>query len=1198
VSFLRALKHSARRASSLAAVGVALGAVAAGPANAATVQGFGPVGSFGFGGSGPGGLTTPQHVAVDDATGNVLVADPGNGRVEVFQPDGSGSANYLTEFGSAAISQPYGVAVDQGTGDVYVSGNDGVQPKIARFTSDGQATPTYTLDATFTSPAAGAGAGQIGDFNSPIAVDPSTHDLIVGDRGNKRIDRFSSTGTFIRAFDGSAVPGAITAISDVAATASDIYVTDFISDNIFGTGASRVLRFTAAGAYQAIIGKADTPVVAAVDAATGNVVAAGNTQYDRLMRLSVYRGSTLGASSDFAAGAQGATATGIAVGGGANRHVYVVTDTQLFGSFGTTGVQTFDPAPGVEADDVTSADSRSVDLAGLVNPEGNATTAHFEWLDNGTWTPLPDVPGVGSGTTDQSVSTHLAGLDPVTRYSFRLVATDGRTTAVSLVATATTAGEAPAVVTGGSSEPTTSTASVQGTVNPLGLQTTYYFEYGTTSSYGSRSPAGAPGVAGNGHGNRAVSAELANLVSGTAYHYRLVATNSAGTTYGADNTFTTGAGSATRGYEMVSPAQKTGAPVDSNWTGFKSSPDGNAIVYTTQKAAYDDAHSAPYQPRVLGTRSPAAWSSIGVDPPLTTSVPGRDTFWATLSVSDDFQHALVLTTRKLGAEGADGNGNLYVRDLRNDSYDLVASSADPHFYEDLAGTGGEANYLGGTSDFSRVVIDARVALTPDAPRAGNYNVYTWTRGAGLQLASVMPDGTPAVGAASGENQIRDRHPVSDDGSRIFFQVIGTGLFMRENGRTVPISVSQRTGDPATLQDAKLISASPDGSFVMFEVNASSAPLTDDAPVGVDNAYRYDVETGKLDYVAPRVNGYPVEIARPANDDLFYQSNVDPDGGNRLYYAHGGTSHLIGVVTDALNAWALSPDGRYFAFQTASRLTSYDNGGKGEVYLYDAVDNNLTCLSCRTDGGAAIGDAQMGQGSEVHLAHTPLSVLDDGAVFFDSPDPLVPRDTNGHRDVYKAQGGVLSLVTPGTGDGDATFVEATPDGSNVFFVTDQRLVGQDQDGTADLYDARVGGGIAAQSPDAGPAPCGGSECHEPVSGPTTSDAAPTMTVTPRPTNTTRPAKPTIKLVRSSLGKKSVVIMVTVSSRGRIRASGSTIKATSKNATKAATYTLTVPLTEKVRRARSRGHRVKLSIRVALSAPFASPVTVKLTRTVGK
>ena len=296
---------------------------------------------------------------------------------------------------------------------------------------------------------------------------------------------------------------------------------------------------------------------------------------------------------------------------------------------------------------MNSPDSRSVDLAGLVNPEGHQTSAHFEYFDGTSWVPTaPDT--VLNGTTDQPITAHVAGLQPYTSYRFRVVATDTRTTAVSVPATARTAGEAPAVVTGASSELTTTSASVEGTVTPLGLQSGYYFEYGTTGSYGLRSPSGAPGVVGNGYAAKVVSAKLKDLTPGTVYHYRLVAVNAAGTTYGSDRTFSTTSSDQRRAYEMVSPTEKTAVPTDAYFSGFKARPDGNGIVYTTQKAAYDDEQAAPYVPRVLGTRSPAGWSSVSLDPPLTTSISGQDTFSGCLRCRTTWSHALIITTRRLG----------------------------------------------------------------------------------------------------------------------------------------------------------------------------------------------------------------------------------------------------------------------------------------------------------------------------------------------------------------------------------------------------------------------------------------------------------------------------------------------------------------------------------------------------------------------
>ena len=94
----------------------------------------------------------------------------------------------------------------------------------------------------------------------------------------------------------------------------------------------------------------------------------------------------------------------------------------------------------------------------------------------------------------------------------------------------------PGVTTLGASKVTITTATLTGQVNPHGAPTTYYFQYGTTTAYGSRTPS-----AGIGGGTAAVgaTAPIAGLGPHTKYHYRLVAHNSVGTTVGGDRAFTT-----------------------------------------------------------------------------------------------------------------------------------------------------------------------------------------------------------------------------------------------------------------------------------------------------------------------------------------------------------------------------------------------------------------------------------------------------------------------------------------------------------------------------------------------------------------------------------------------------------------------------------------------------------------------------------
>jgi subtilisin family serine protease len=176
-------------------------------------------------------------------------------------------------------------------------------------------------------------------------------------------------------------------------------------------------------------------------------------------------------------------------------------------------------------------------LNGGVNPNGTPTNYQFEYGTTTSYgSKAPASPtSIGSGTKDVKAAKEISGLKPNTTYHFRLVSTGAKTvfgddkTFTTLASTITQ--EASGI--------TAHSARLKGKVNPLGSQSSYRFEYGTTTSYGSTTPSSPQSI-----GSESKWVEVARNVSGlyadTFYHFRVVSTNAKGEThYGKDQLFRT-----------------------------------------------------------------------------------------------------------------------------------------------------------------------------------------------------------------------------------------------------------------------------------------------------------------------------------------------------------------------------------------------------------------------------------------------------------------------------------------------------------------------------------------------------------------------------------------------------------------------------------------------------------------------------------
>lgn len=1090
------------------------------------------------------------------------------------------------------------MAIDQTSGAIYVTDTDAGNPIIRRYTSDGAATPTYTLDTGFTSPA-------IVSARSTLAVDPTTHDLVVADTGTQEIKRFAvGDGHLIRAFNGATSGGGpFTSLRSVAvAPSGTVYVVDeSYQDSVFlDPFTGRVERFDAAGEPLGALQEMDQKSAVAVDGAGVAYVAWNNGYYLSPRKLSLFSGSDQASSTvNFSAPVAGGV-VGLAYDETSPHDIFALVD-QEFGQFGSPGVQRFmlGDKPGVEVGLASSVGETTAQVTGSVAPgvASGAATIHFEYSFPGGPTLVTPDQSVAAGPGETVVSEDLTNLRPNTTYSVRIFAANddfnGSASVVSAVRTFTTGMAAPSVQDIGVTDRTTSTVVVSGRVNPLGQQSTYHFEYGESAAYGSAVPAGNDDVAGNGYAFRTASHRLSGLKPQTTYHYRLVARNASGTSATPDATFTTRpAIEPVRAYEQVTPVNKGGGVL--NTYGYhQARADGNALVYQTKNAMdLSGSQSSPVEVRHASRRTSTGWDLRSLDPPLDVVPSGQLLAMATIAVSSDFSHALVASNRKLAPGGVAGVGNLYRRDVETAALELVATGLP---YNELSGLYGATYFFGGSPDFSMITLKTVTKLTPDGIE-GLMSLYQWTAGDGLRRISPL-DATLDVGS----NRLTwpARNFVTADGTTLYFSAVGgsgEGIYRTRNG------VTERILDPGG--GARVADVTPNGRYLVYV----AGPTRD--------LYRYDTQSGDSTLVFSQVGiEDPRGYMGMSNDgsSIF----ATGDGGDAPVAWHNGVPSVIGTASGAegVASWgvAASPNGRYFVFATASLVNQpYDNSGCPtnafdgelggrcyEVYIYDVLQQKLTCASCPADGSRSAGGAHLGQGAIELSLRGGRFVTDSGQAFFTTPTKLVAADTNGLEDVYVYQDGEVQLISPGTGEHNATLADVSADGSDVFFTTDEQLVGQDRDDQLDMYDARIGGGIGAQSSRGDDvAPCNGTECREATPGPTTSPTVASEIAAGLPDSVVLGAKAKVTVLKVTMTASSLRVRIRASSRGVVRLSSKTVTTKSLTISRAGTYTIEARWTKKTRSSRRAKRRVKVTARVSLTPPFGAVTAASFKRTLGK
>ncbi len=229
---------------------------------------------------------------------------------------------------------------------------------------------------------------------------------------------------------------------------------------------------------------------------------------------------------------------------GMTYHYRVVADNAEGAAFGEVEDRQFATTgspPSVE-DEAATEIVGGFELKGSVNPNGSATTYQFEYgTTTGYGSKIPvAAASVGSGSADVPVSQTLTSLLPNSVYHFRLVAHNSGNEAVTADRTFTTPPAPPAAPSVEVDPPQAIAGGyrLKGAINPNSLETTYRFELGTTTAYGTNLPEPDATIS-PGSSAVPVAQDVTDLLPNTTYHYRIVAHNEEGTSESGDESFAT-----------------------------------------------------------------------------------------------------------------------------------------------------------------------------------------------------------------------------------------------------------------------------------------------------------------------------------------------------------------------------------------------------------------------------------------------------------------------------------------------------------------------------------------------------------------------------------------------------------------------------------------------------------------------------------
>jgi hypothetical protein len=621
-----------------------------------------------------------------------------------------------------------------------------------------------------------------------------------------------------------------------------------------------------------------------------------------------------------------------------------------------------------------------------------------------------------------------------------------------------------------------------------------------------------------------------------------------------------------RAYEQVTPTQKGGTMDIFNYnvlypTGSLIGEDGDHFLLHALGVQWGSSPDPTYSNYFFSREQATGWQMTSARP---LGEAGPDGYEPELYTPDLTQTALLSEWQT--TEASSSPAIEFKAGPPGGPYSTISVPRADVDYNETNG------WVAASSDFSKLVLSVKDhTLVPGHTTAttSGSDLYEDDEGQLRQL-NVLSDGATigtcgaemALGAAeepdSGARLGRPAstpHAVSADGSRVFFEAAPGSvcaekhLYMRVAGHET-VDIGAYKFFAADSEGSKLLLERPGAGeieeFFLYETETASLSHLFTA----STALEADSTTGNHGGASgvPLASSDLSSVYFASQEQLTSEAPVASGKYSYLYRYDVATRSLAFVTVNLGSPEYVSPDGRY----------AYFNGDR-----YDTQENVVQCVTCASPPNPepllsarpfAVGEGASDSANRRNDVPQVSAASGNGEFFFfDSPGAYVPQDIDGEEalsaatfdseyssssDVYEWRrngvdgcarvGGCISLITGGEGGVQNVLLGTTESGRDVFFATHESLVPSDTDTAGDVYDARVGGGIAPPPPR--PVECEGDACSTPFAAPSDltpasvgfrgagNPASPAVPLATKPKPKSKKPKPKPKKSKAKRGKK--------------------------------------------------------------------------------